>query len=368
MGEIIGIRSLSKRYQDQSGTTLALDGITLSIQKGDIYGIIGLSGAGKSTLVRCINKLEVPTAGSIVFHPWEGKEVDIAKLKSKDLSAVRKRIAMIFQSFNLMQQRTALDNVMFPMTLVPKPKVKRDGSYASLADELNAESYRAVPHSPEARKARALELLDLVGIKNKADAYPSQLSGGQQQRVAIARALALNPDVLLSDESTSALDPAITQSILALLKDLNKKLGLTIVLITHQMPVIEAVCNKVALIDKSHIAEEGTVEEVFSHPKSDIAKKLLYSERMNTKLSSTKRIRLLFEGNSDEPIVAEMIEQCHTLVSILFADSKMLDGKIYGQMVLQLPYYDEDIATIKAFLTKKHVKFEELENEPAKLD
>lgn len=363
MQKILELRNLSKVYDDKAGKTTAIDEISLSIEKGDIYGIIGLSGAGKSTLIRCINRLEEPNTGQILFTLSDGKEIDIATLKGKDLMMVRKRIAMIFQSFNLFQQRNAFDNVLFPLEtfhrLSEKKRRKMEAKKERTVFEyLSLEMDKTLPGKKEDKEQRARELLALVGLSDKEKSYPSQLSGGQQQRVAIARALALHPDILLSDESTSALDPKTTQSILKLLKDINQKTGLTIILITHQMSVIEAICNKVAIIDKSHIVEEGFMKDVFAHPKSEIARQLLYTDRINTNLSSSRQIRLFFDGNSDEPIVALMIEECHTLVNILYADTKVLDNKTYGQMVLQLPEFDEDIEKVKKFLTKKGVKYQ----------
>lgn len=387
--EQIRIDHLSKIYNDQAGETTALSDIDLSIEKGDIFGIIGLSGAGKSTLVRCLNMLERPTSGHIYFN-FDNETIDVTQLKGRELREYRKKVSMIFQSFNLFQQRRAIDNVMFPMTLglngsrvdvselpevpgeerlaeyttqkpknAPRKEKSSDNKDPYLLTGTDKLRYLLFGDRYLNRRKRAQALLNLVGMGNKVYSYPSQLSGGQQQRVAIARALALNPAVLLSDEATSALDPATTKAILELLKKLNEELGLTIILITHQMQAIEAICNKVAIIDQSHIAEVGTVQEVFSHPKSEIARKLLYSDRINTKLSKDKTIRLIFEGNSDEPVVAEMIEECHTLVNILYADTKIIENKVYGQLVLQLPYYEEDIQTIKDFLDAKGVKYEE---------
>lgn len=363
MQKILELRNLSKVYDDKAGKTTAIDEISLSIEKGDIYGIIGLSGAGKSTLIRCINRLEEPNTGQILFTLSDGKETDIATLKGKDLMMVRKRIAMIFQSFNLFQQRNAFDNVLFPLETFHRLSEKKRRRIEAKKEKtvfeyLSLEMDKTLPGKKEDKEQRARELLELVGLSDKEKSYPSQLSGGQQQRVAIARALALHPDILLSDESTSALDPKTTQSILKLLKDINQKTGLTIILITHQMSVIEAICNKVAIIDKSHIVEEGFMKDVFAHPKSEIARQLLYTDRINTNLSPSRQIRLFFDGNSDEPIVALMIEECHTLVNILYADTKVLDNKTYGQMVLQLPEFDEDIEKVKKFLTKKGVKYQ----------
>ena len=226
---IIQIEHLNKTFGAGPTAVHALEDINLAVQPGEIFGIIGLSGAGKSTLVRCMNLLERPTSGSVVV---DGKEM--TKLSTKELNRARQSIGMIFQSFNLLMQRTALDNVCFPLELIGTKR-------------------------PQARK-RAQELLDLVGLGDRANAYPAQLSGGQKQRVAIARALATSPKVLLCDEATSALDPTTTASILALLKDLNEKLGVTVVVITHQMNVIEEICHRVAILDHGVVAEQGTVE------------------------------------------------------------------------------------------------------------
>ena len=242
---IIQIQHLYKTFGTGENAVHALEDISLDIQKGEIFGIIGLSGAGKSTLVRCMNLLERPTSGTVIV---DGK--DMTALSEKELRLARRNVTMIFQSFNLLMQRTVLKNVCFPMELSGTP-------------------------AAQARK-RALELLDLVGLREKADAYPSQLSGGQKQRVAIARALATDPKVLLCDEATSALDPTTTASILALLKDLNEKLGVTVVVITHQMSVIEEICSRVAILDGGVVAEQGKVEDIFSNPHTDAARRLVY--------------------------------------------------------------------------------------------
>ena len=239
---IIEIKHLTKTFEN--GVT-ALRDVSLSVEEGEIFGIIGLSGAGKSTLVRCINLLERPTEGQVLL---DGEE--LTALSTRQLSRERRRIGMIFQSFNLMMQRTVLYNVMFPLLV------------------------GGVGRRDAAR--RAGELLTRVGLGDRKDAYPAQLSGGMKQRVAIARALALEPRVLLCDEATSALDPQTTQSILALLKELNRELGLTIVIITHEMRVIEQVCSRVAIIENSRIGEIGPVSDVFLHPKTDAAKRLIY--------------------------------------------------------------------------------------------
>ena len=244
---MIEIKNLSKTFKTADGELEALKHIDLSIADGDIFGIIGMSGAGKSTLVRCINMLERPTEGTVCVDG-----VDLGTLSQKELRAQRRDITMIFQAFNLLMQRTCLKNVMFPLELLGMNR-------------------------NEAKK-KALDLLDIVGLKEKAKAYPAQLSGGQQQRVAIARALTTNPKVLLCDEATSALDPNTTNSILELIKDINRRLGITVVVITHQMSVVESICRHVAILDMGEVVEQGTVEEVFSHPKSVAAKNLVFPE------------------------------------------------------------------------------------------
>jgi len=311
---IIEIKSLSKTFQTKGTEVHALNDINLSIEKGDIFGIIGMSGAGKSTLVRCINMLEKPTDGTVLF---DGS--DLRSLTDKELREARRSMGMIFQQFNLLMQRTAEGNICFPMELAGTDKA-------------------------EAKK-RATELLKLVGLSDKAKAYPSQLSGGQKQRIAIARALSTNPKVLLCDEATSALDPTTTASILSLLKDINQRLGITIVIITHEMNVIERICNRVAIIDESKIAEAGTVQDIFSKPKTAAAQKLVYpGGKRAEKLSSKRCMRIVFDGNSSfEPVVANMVLECKAPVNIMYADTKNIDGKAFGQMVVQLPE-DETLA------------------------
>lgn len=240
----IVIKNLSKTYKAKNSEVAALKDISITIPQNEIYGVIGLSGAGKSTLVRCINLLEKPDSGSIEI---DGE--DLTKLNSKQLRLKRQKIGMIFQHFNLLEQQTVLENVCFSMEISGVPKAKR--------------------------KAKAMELLSKVGIEDKAKSYPSQLSGGQKQRVAIARVLANEPDILLCDEATSALDPETTKSILDLLKDIRDTFGLTVVIITHEMKVIQEICTRVTVLENGVIQESGSVEEVFSNPKSKAAKRLL---------------------------------------------------------------------------------------------
>ena len=322
---LISIKHISKSYE----THKILDDVSLEVEKGDIYGILGLSGAGKSTLVRCINGLENFDEGEITFHD------EILCSPTKKVSKEHKhKIGMIFQGFNLLEQRDVLGNVMLGLEFV-KDKNKKE---------------------------KALEAIKKVGLEDKINFYPSELSGGQQQRVAIARALALEPEVILSDDATSALDPETTQSILDLLKKLNKEYGLTIIMISHQMQVIEQICNKVAIIDKAKIVEEGNLDEVFLKPQTDIAKSLIYSNQVKTKLDENKTIRLIFDGNTDEPILANIIQCCSILVSILYADTKVINNRIYGQMIIKLPKHKADVEKLKKYLEIEKIKYEEVDN------
>ncbi|MFQ8890483.1 MAG: methionine ABC transporter ATP-binding protein [Bilophila wadsworthia] len=276
---IIQIQDLEKRFRSKNTEVYALQGINLTIRKGDIFGIIGKSGAGKSTLVRCINMLERPTGGSVMF---EGR--DMCRLGSRDLQIARRSMGMIFQQFNLLMQRTAEENICFPLELAG---VKKD-----------------------AARERARELLELVNLSDRAQSYPSQLSGGQKQRVAIARALATNPKILLCDEATSALDPATTESILSLIKDINRRLGITAIIITHEMSVIEKICNQVAIISHGRIAETGSVEEVFFHPQTEEARQLVIPEALQD-MPHSRLYRIIFNGRSSfEPVISNLVLEC----------------------------------------------------------
>ena len=325
---IIKIENLKKTYKLKKETITAISDINLNIHEGDIYGIIGLSGAGKSTLIRCINFLEKPTDGKVYY-----KGIDLATLKNKDLLKVRQNIGMIFQNFNLLEQRTVLDNILFPLQVA---KVEKEKALA-----------------------KAKKLLDEVGLSEKAQAYPSQLSGGQKQRVAIARALANDPSVLLCDEATSALDPNTTNQILTLLKKINEKYGITIVVITHEMRVIETICNKVAIIDHSNIVEEGEVKEIFISPKTEIAKNLILPS-LDTieKSTGSIQLRLVFDGNHYDPVISTMILQTKLLVNIIKANVKTVDSKTYGEMILQIPNDDTSIAKVENFLTSNNVNYQ----------
>ena len=326
---MIELKNLGKTFHSKSGATIALKNINLTIEDGDIYGIIGLSGAGKSTLVRCINLLERPTEGQVIV---DGE--DLTTVSKKRLLEIRKNIGMIFQHFNLLEQRNVLANVCLPLEL---SGVKKQEAIA-----------------------RAEELLNLVGLADKKLSYSSQLSGGQKQRVAIARALATSPKYLLCDEATSALDPSTTLSILNLLRDINKTLGVTVVIITHEMKIIEKTCTKVAIIDQSEISECGDVAEVFAAPKSEIAKALILPDLIRSISSndSAKKLRLIFRGEeSSSPILSELILKCNVPANILFADTKNIDGKLYGHMVLTLPNSDDILQRATAFLEERNIHF-----------
>ena len=306
---MIELKHLGKIYSSASGSVEALKDVNLTIADGEIFGIIGLSGAGKSTLVRCINLLERPTSGEVLV---DGQ--NIMTLSQKELLQVRRQIGMIFQGFNLLEQRTVLRNICFPLEISGTPKAQA--------------------------KSRAEELLKIVGLADKAQSYPAQLSGGQKQRVAIARALATNPRYLLCDEATSALDPNTTRSILELLREINKTLGVTIIVITHEMKVIDQICDRVAVIDKSCIAEEGKVAEVFTNPQSDIARELVLPQERPVLDATTggRKLRLIFNGeNTQNPVISEMILACRVPINVLFADTKSIEGAAYGHMILELP-------------------------------
>lgn len=308
---MIVIRNLSKTFSAAAGTVDALKNISLTVPDGDIYGIIGMSGAGKSTLVRCINLLERPTEGSVTVNGMQ-----METMSPRELREARRKITMIFQGFNLLMQRNCIDNICFPMELSGMKK----------ADA----------------RARAKELLELVGLPDKARAYPAQLSGGQQQRIAIARALATKPEVLLCDEATSALDPNTTHSILQLIREINRKLGITVIVITHQMSVVEEICNHVAILDNGTVVEEGSVGEVFSAPRSDAARRLVFPNGADDAVcdpTRESRIRLVFNGarSTGEPLIATMAVRIGVLANIVSASTRSLDGQIYGSMLLGVP-------------------------------
>lgn len=320
---------LSKEFKEKGNTVEAVKNVNLNIEKGKIYGIIGFSGAGKSTLVRCLNLLEVPTSGKVVFN---GK--NLLDMSQSELRKCRQKIGMIFQSFHLLSQRNVVDNVCYPLEIAG---VKRKEA-----------------------KQKALELLELVGIKEKAKSYPSQLSGGQKQRVAIARALATSPDVLLCDEATSALDPITTTAILELLKEINQKLGVTIIIITHEMKVVEQICDNVAVMSEGVVVEQGAVKEIFVNPKAEITKKLVLNKALDASEIETDFLRIVFEGQSAfEPIISSLVLECNTMVNILGANTENVGGKAYGQMLIELPKDPLAVKKIKDYLDSKSVSYEE---------
>ena len=326
---MIELKHLSKIFPTEDGEFQALKDVDLTIEDGDVFGIVGMSGAGKSTLVRCINLLERPTSGQILVDGLiEGMEgpVDLCALSPAQLRTARRSVSMIFQQFNLLMQRTCLKNICFPMEIAGVPKAQAE--------------------------KRAKELLDIVGLPDRADAYPSQLSGGQKQRIAIARALASDPKVLLCDEATSALDPTTTRSILRLIQDINKRLGITVVVITHEMEVIEEICNKVAVLEYGQVMETGTVEEVFSRPKTDAARRLVYPEGVVIdRLPAANVIRLAFNGGSSyEPLIASLAIDCGVKANILGADTRNIDGQAFGTMLLGLPEDPAEAAKALAYL------------------
>lgn len=339
MNTIIEIKNLHKEFETNGKKFQALKNIDLTVNDKDIYGIIGLSGAGKSTLVRCINLLELPTSGTISFLGDALFETTSNKtFINPKINTYRQKMGMIFQNFNLLEQRNVLKNVMFPLEIA--------GIKGKDAIE------------------RAIELLKMVGLEEKINSYPSQLSGGQKQRVAIARALANNPKVLLCDEPTSALDPNTTNQILDLLKKINKELGITIIIITHEMRIIESICNKVSIIDNSQIVESGYVKDIFKNPQSSIAKELvLPMESFSINPLKEKRyLRLVFDGTVDEPIISNLILSCCCELNILSSNVKTFENRVYGQMIIQIPNEETIFKKITTFLNNKNIQVEEVAN------
>lgn len=340
MSEII-IKDVSKTYETKDGEVQALKDVNLEIEQGDIYGIIGMSGAGKSTLVRCMNFLEEPTKGQVII---KGKT--LSELSKKELRKQRESIAMIFQHFNLLMQKSVIDNVCFPLFIQGKKK-------------------------KEAKK-RAMELLEIVGLQDKAKSYPSQLSGGQKQRVAIARALASNPQILLCDEATSALDPQTTAAILELLKNINERFGITIVIITHQMSVVREICSHVAIMKNGLVEEKGKVSEIFNHPKSQVAKELIFKDTENyvdgtrntvEKINQSTNIRVVFSENSSfEPVIANMILKFGQPINILKANTKNVGGVAKGEMIIGFDKTNSKVEEMKQYLIEKGLEVQEVDN------
>ena len=327
---MIELRNLSKSFVPADGPVDALRHVNLTVRDGDIYGIIGMSGAGKSTLVRCINMLERPTEGNVLL---DGR--DLGALSKKEMQEVRRQVTMIFQSFNLLMQRTCLQNIMYPLMLI---------------------------HTPRAEAAeRARQLLETVGLPDKANAYPAQLSGGQQQRIAIARALATDPKVLLCDEATSALDPKTTHQILELIREINQRLGLTVIVITHQMSVVQEICNRVAILENGSVVEEGDVAQVFTEPRALATQTLVYPEMADGSASfgndgeATQRIRLIFNGSeaASKPLLARMAIDCNVLASVQNASMRSVGGRMYGYMLIEIPGGPEEMSRAVSYLRKE---------------
>ena len=324
---MIELKNLCKTYSLADGSVEALRDVSLTIPDGDVFGIIGMSGAGKSTLVRCINMLERPTSGNVVIDGH-----DLTRMTERELRQERRSITMIFQGFNLLMQKNCLRNVCFPLELAGVKKA-------------------------EAVK-KAQSLLELVGLGDKASAYPAQLSGGQQQRVAIARALATNPKVLLCDEATSALDPKTTGAILELIRDINRKLGITVIIITHQMSVVESTCRHVAILEEGQVVEQGEVSAVFSHPKSEAARRLVFPEGNPESLlcagSGSRLIRVVFNGAdaTGKPLIARMATEAGIEANIAYASTRSIEGRTYGSMLLSIEDKNDDLARAIAYLTQ----------------
>lgn len=341
MGEdkLISLEGVKKVFTTKSGTVTAVDNVNLDIKNGEIFGIIGYSGAGKSTLIRMLNGLELPTSGSVRI----GNKV-ISKIKGKELREARQKIGMIFQHFNLLWSRTVKENIAFPLEIAGVPKY--------------------------AREKRVLELIELVGLEGKEDAYPSQLSGGQKQRVGIARALANHPDVLLCDEATSALDPETTDSILELLVDINKRLGLTIVLITHEMHVIRKICHRVAVMEDGRVVELGPVLDVFKNPKANITKKFVQQvtepeetsdtiEQLLKRYPQGKVVQLTFIGESaEQPIISKVIRNFHVDVNILQGKISQTQEGAYGTLFVHIEGEEGEISRALQFIEEEQVGVE----------
>ena len=334
--EVFRLKHVSKIFRDKNSEVKAVDDVSLSIYEGEIFGVIGMSGAGKSTLVRTLNRLEDVTSGEIRFE-----DKMLGGLSQPELRKARQSMAMIFQGFNLLMQKTVLANVILPMKIA---KVDR-----------------------KERKKRALEMLEIVGLADKAKAYPAQLSGGQRQRVAIARALSMNPKVLLCDEATSALDPKITEEILALLKKINQELKLTVVIITHEMSVVEKICDRVAIVDHGKLAEIGPVKEIFTNPKTEVARHLVLpgSQEDNPFDMTDKRcFRLVFDGYSAmEPVIANLTEATGEKVNILSANTKSVGGVGFGQMIIEIPKDPASAEKVLQYLGQTGIVFSEIERE-----
>ncbi len=327
--QMIRLENVTKVFETKEGSITAADHVNLEVKDGEIFGIIGFSGAGKSTLVRCLNLLERPSEGEV----WFG-DLNLTKASEKELREARRSIGMIFQQFNLLSQRNVIDNICYPLEIAGVDK--------------------------KSAKEKARELLDIVDLRDKEKAYPAQLSGGQKQRVAIARALATDPKVLLCDEATSALDPLTTRNILELLKDINRKLGVTIVIITHEMRVVEQICDRVAVMSDGVVEESGTVGEIFRNPKSETARKLVMPEQSSQVRIPTKDfIRIVFDGQSSyEPVLSQLVLHTGMELSILGASTEDIGGSAYGQLLIEKPSDEQKLKEIEEFLKSKGVHAE----------
>ncbi|MGN0432422.1 MAG: methionine ABC transporter ATP-binding protein [Lachnospiraceae bacterium] len=334
--ELFCLENVTKSFGEKEDKVTALDQVNLSIYEGEIFGIIGMSGAGKSTLVRTLNRLEEISDGSIFFAGQ-----NLQALSDRELRHVRQSMAMVFQNFNLLLQKSVLDNVMLPMKIAGKNR-------------------------KEQRK-KALEVLKIVGLEERAKAYPAQLSGGQRQRVAIARALTMEPKVLLCDEATSALDPKITDEILKLLQNINKNMGITIVMITHEMSVVEKICDRVAIIDQGKLAEIGNVKDIFTNPQTEVARHLIFPQReeLNAfEAAGGRYVRIVFDGRAaSEPLIANLVQETGQKVNILCANTKSVGGIGYGQMIVELPEDETSAEQVMAYLKKHGVTVSEVKKE-----
>lgn len=340
---MIEIQKVSKVYKTKNGEINAVKDVNLTINKGEIYGIIGYSGAGKSTLIRLLNGLEKPSSGTVIVNG-----LPISSISGKQLRIARQKISMIFQHFNLLWSRTVEENISFPLEIAKVPKSER--------------------------QKRVKELIDLVGLSGREKAYPSQLSGGQKQRVGIARALANNPEVLLCDEATSALDPETTESILDLLLDINKKIGLTIVLITHEMHVIQKICNRVSVMEAGKVVETGQVLEVFQNPKADITKNFVSQvtganqskesmKHILSKYKTGKLIKLTYVGKeTDQPIISQLIHDYHVNVNVVHGNISQTASGPYGTLVVHIDGEEQQIEQAFRFLKEKDIQAEVIEH------
>ncbi len=342
---LIQLTNVKKTFNGKNGNIQAVNDVSLNVEKGDIYGIVGYSGAGKSTLVRLLNGLELPTSGEVIVN-----DQDITKLKNKELRTFRKKIGMIFQHFNLLWSRTVLENIQLPLELAGVPKSKR--------------------------KERAEELLRLVGLEGRGQAYPSQLSGGQKQRVGIARALANDPEILLCDEATSALDPQTTEEVLDLLLAINKKLNLTIVLITHEMNVIRKICNKVAVMELGKVVEEGDVLTVFRQPKKEVTKRFVQQdiepEAIEPEADSTELLAELIkenpsgrlatltfsERNANEPVISQAIRRYNIDVNVVYGKIKHVKEGSFGSLTVLMTGETKELDQAEVFIKEQGVGIE----------